>query len=83
MLCRLISLSDVLFRLSISKAHLYRMIRDGRFPAQVRVSERRIGFVESEVESWLSERVRRRKHAELACSENRKQSLGGSNDGTR
>lgn len=49
----LIRLPEVLKRTGVSRAGLYRMINKKRFPLPVKISERAIAFVESEVNEWI------------------------------
>ncbi|EAO0554265.1 phage regulatory protein [Salmonella enterica subsp. enterica serovar Heidelberg] len=50
---RLIRLPEVLERTGYSKAWVYRLISEGRFPAPVKIGVRAIAFVESEVDEWI------------------------------
>ena len=50
---RILRLNAVLDRTGLSRSTLYRKVERGTFPAQVRISERCIGWRESEVEQWL------------------------------
>ena len=50
---RILRLKIVLERTGLSRSTLYRKIERGTFPKQVRISERCIGWRESEVERWL------------------------------
>ncbi len=54
---RFISLREVLSRTSLSKTEIYRLIRAERFPRQVPLGPRRVGFVESEVARWMADRL--------------------------
>ncbi|HDQ3816910.1 TPA: AlpA family transcriptional regulator [Escherichia coli] len=49
----LIRLPEVLKRTGFGKAWIYRLIREGRFPAPVKIGVRAVAFVESEVEEWI------------------------------
>lgn len=51
------TLEQVLNLYPISKATLYREIRDERFPAQVRLSRNRVGWPRAAVDSFLAERA--------------------------
>jgi len=42
----------------ISRSQRYKLEAEGRFPARVRLTERSIGYLESELEAWISNRVR-------------------------
>jgi len=50
---RILRLNAVLDRTGLSRSTLYRKVERGTFPAQMRISERCIGWRESEVEQWL------------------------------
>ena len=50
---RILRLNAVLDRTGLSRSTLYRKVERGTFPAQMRISERCIGWRESEVERWL------------------------------
>lgn len=51
---RILRLNSVLERTGLSRSTLYRKIECGTFPMQVRISERCIGWRESDVQEWLS-----------------------------
>jgi len=50
---RILRLKTVLDRTGLSRSTLYRKIDRGTFPKQVRISERCIGWRESDLEKWL------------------------------
>ena len=50
---RLIRLPEVLERTGYGKAWIYRLIRESRFPAPVKIGVRAVAFVESEVDEWI------------------------------
>lgn len=63
---RLIRLSEVLRRTGYSKAWVYRLMADQRFPASIKIGPRAIAFIESEVDEWINERIQAsRKGAKL------------------
>jgi prophage regulatory protein len=43
-----------------SRPHLYRLIKDGKFPRPVHLGPNRIAFVEEEIDAWLAARVAER-----------------------
>lgn len=53
----LIRLSEVQRRTGFSKAWIYRLIADGKFPSSVKIGSRSVAFVESEVDHWINERI--------------------------
>jgi prophage regulatory protein len=50
---RILRLKAVLDRTGLSRSTLYRKVERGTFPKQVRISERCIGWRESDLERWL------------------------------
>ncbi len=50
---RLLQIDEVKARVALSKTELYRRIKEGRFPRQVRLSSRRVAWVESEITDWI------------------------------
>ena len=45
-------------RTGLSRSTIYAMIRDGSFPAPVALGAKAVGWLQSEVEGWISERIR-------------------------
>ena len=56
---RILKAKDVAERVSISTSQVYRLARDGRFPQPVKVTENRSGWLETEVDQWIDECIRR------------------------
>ncbi len=50
---RLISMQQVLDRIPLSKATIYRRIKAGTFPQPIRLSAHRIAFAEQEINAWI------------------------------
>lgn len=50
---RILRLKTVLDRTGLTRSTLYRKVGRGTFPKQVRISERCVGWRESDIESWL------------------------------
>ena len=55
---RLIRRAEVLRRIGIANATLYRWIKAGRFPAPIEVGPLAVRWWESEVDAWLASRPR-------------------------
>ncbi|HDQ6882264.1 TPA: AlpA family transcriptional regulator [Escherichia coli O174:H8] len=53
----LIRLSDVMRRTGYSRAWIYRLINQGRFPKPVKIGSRSVAFIESEVDEWINQRI--------------------------
>jgi prophage regulatory protein len=47
---------EVRMALGVSESTLYRLRREGEFPAPIRLSRRRIGWRKEVVEAWLAAR---------------------------
>jgi prophage regulatory protein len=58
----LLSIDDLkpLKGISYSKAHLFRLIRAGKFPKPIRLGENRIAFPEHEIDAWVESKVAER-----------------------
>ncbi|MFB5173298.1 AlpA family transcriptional regulator [Erwinia amylovora] len=56
----LIRLSEAQRRTGYSKAWLYRLISQNRFPLPVKIGSRSIAFVESEIDAWINQRIAER-----------------------
>ncbi|MCH9739832.1 MAG: AlpA family transcriptional regulator [Epsilonproteobacteria bacterium] len=54
---QIIKLPDVVKLSSLSSASIYRLIKKGEFPKQIKLSERSSGWLLSEVEQWLDSKV--------------------------
>jgi prophage regulatory protein len=57
---RLLKIREVLTICGISKSSLYAAVREGTFPAPVKLTERSSAWVKSEVMEWIEGRMRAR-----------------------
>jgi prophage regulatory protein len=64
---RLIREKEILERTGLSRTQRWRLEREGRFPTRVQLSERAFGWIESEVEAWIAERIRERRSVPIAA----------------
>ncbi len=53
----LLRLPEVQRRTGYSKAWIYRLISQKRFPTAIKIGSRAIAFVESEIDEWISQRI--------------------------
>lgn len=53
----ILRLSDVLKRTGLSRATIYNRIAKNEFPHQITLGERAVGWLNSEVESWINRRI--------------------------
>ena len=49
---------DVQFRTGLARSTIYLYIQQGAFPKPVTLGPRAVGWLESEVSAWITERVR-------------------------
>lgn len=54
---RLLRLPDVKARTGLSRATIYRLIGIGEFPAQVKISERAVGWDEEKIQEYIADRL--------------------------
>jgi prophage regulatory protein len=57
---RFLRMSEVENRVGLNKRTVQRMVKNQSFPQPVRLHERSIGFVEAEVEQWMTARLNAR-----------------------
>ena len=55
---RLLSTPDVAARLGIGLSTLRRMVQSGDFIEPLRLSERRVAYIESDIDDWIESRKR-------------------------
>jgi prophage regulatory protein len=52
-----LSEKEVSRKVRLSRAQIWRLRRMGRFPVPISISDRRIVFLDSEIDAWMRERV--------------------------
>ncbi len=57
---RLLTKKAVRDRVCYSFAHIDRLERQGLFPKRVKLGPNRVGWLESEIDKWIDEQVRKR-----------------------
>ena len=55
---KVLSTSEVAATTSMSVSNIRRMAREGKFPPPFALTENRQGWLEQDVDEWISERVR-------------------------
>lgn len=65
---RLIRRKEVQIKIGMGASSIYAEMAKGRFPKPVFLSEKRVAWVESEVDSWIAERIASR-NASIATME--------------
>ena len=54
---RFLRLPEVLARTGLSRSTIYVRLEQGRFPRPVSLGGRAVGWIESEVDGWIRERI--------------------------
>ncbi|WP_308446471.1 AlpA family transcriptional regulator [Chitinimonas sp. BJYL2] len=57
MAMRVVKLVEVIDKTGLSRSSIYAFIADGRFPKPLPLGDRRVGWLESEVEDWIQARL--------------------------
>lgn len=55
----LLKRADVSARTSLSKAYIYKLIGEGKFPAPVRLAPRRVAWRSDEIDQWIASQTDR------------------------
>jgi prophage regulatory protein len=53
----ILRLPAVKARTGLSRSTIYLLVSDGTFPSQVSLGARAVGWVESEIDTWLTHRI--------------------------
>ena len=54
---RFLRLPEVLERTGLSRSTIYVRLAEGRFPRPIPLGARAVGWIESEVDEWIRERI--------------------------
>ena len=57
---KFIRLNQVKEKTGLSRSSIYQFIKEGKFPAQVKLGQRAAAWVDSEVEDWINDRISNR-----------------------
>ena len=60
---RLIRRKEVQAKTGLGASSIYAMIQQGTFPKAINISERRVAWIESDVDQWINERIASHKAA--------------------
>lgn len=55
---KLLTIDEVVARIPFSRVHIYRLMKRGEFPQRVRVGERRVAWIQSEIQAFCESRPR-------------------------
>ena len=54
---RILRLNGVIEKTGLSQATIYRMQSERRFPTSIRLGQSAMGWIESEIDNWLEQRI--------------------------
>jgi prophage regulatory protein len=54
---KILKLPTVKERCGLSRSSIYAFAKEGKFPSPVKLSKRSVGWLESEINSWLEQRA--------------------------
>lgn len=57
---KIIRLNQVIDATGLGRSTIYKYISEGKFPLSLQISERCVGWVESEIEQWIQTRIEMR-----------------------
>ena len=60
---RLIRRQEVQAKTGLGASSIYAMMKQGKFPKAITLSERRVAWVESDIDFWIAERIAHNKQA--------------------
>lgn len=60
----ILKINEVVQKCNLSKATIYKKIKEGSFPKQIKLSARSSGWLESEINDWIVSRVQSRDSVE-------------------
>ena len=59
---KILRLDNVKSKTGLSRSTIYRLIDEGHFPHQINLGLRAVGWLESEVDNWLDEKISSSRH---------------------
>ncbi len=66
---QLLRITDVQARTGLSRASVWRLVRDASFPAPVRIGRRAVAWLDTEIDSWIADCVKARNTSSVWRSE--------------
>lgn len=58
---RFLCLDDVMNKTGLGRSTIYNKMKSGEFPKSISISKNRIAWLESEIDSWMKEKINQRK----------------------
>ena len=56
----IIRLPQAIKKTGLSRSTIYALVNRGEFPARIQLSARSMGFLESEIDKWLTDKIEAR-----------------------
>lgn len=63
----ILRLPQAIKRTGLSRSSIYLAINAGTFPKPIKLGERSIGFIESEINQWIEQRIEESRNTEVAA----------------
>lgn len=57
MVTSILRLPDVKTRTGLSRSTIYLRVKEGKFPAPISLGVRSVGWIDSEIQQWLEEKI--------------------------
>lgn len=57
MTCRFLRLPDVRAKVGLSRSTIYLRMSKGQFPQTVKLGERSVAWIDSDIDDWIEERI--------------------------
>jgi prophage regulatory protein len=54
---RFLTKDQVIERIPYSVVHIYRLMKRGEFPKQIRIGANRVGWLESDINEWIQSKI--------------------------
>lgn len=54
---QIIDLTQLMNKVPLRKSTIYAYVKAGKMPAPIKLGDRAVGWIESEIDAWLKERV--------------------------
>ena len=67
MMKKLLKLYEVIDRTKVCRARIYQLMELNEFPKSVKLGQRSVAWVESEVDAWIEKRIQERDEKEAAA----------------
>ncbi|MER9914017.1 AlpA family phage regulatory protein [Mesorhizobium sp. M0050] len=54
---QILSIKETCKRVGICRSTILQLMQDGKFPRTIQITPKRKGFIDSEIDAWISERI--------------------------